>query len=266
MAELAENVSVWESDWDWCQRGEEWSAWWGGTEALWFGALLPRIHAFVPTGSILEIAPGYGRWTQYLKNLAERLIVVDLAERCIEHCRERFRDSDNIEYHVNDGRSLAAVPDRSLDFVFSFDSLVHVDADVLADYAGELARVMNPDAVAFLHHSNLGAYRTWTRLTHRTPARIRGPLIHRGALIDIAAWRAEDVTAEGFAATCERAGLACFSQERICWERGPFLTDALTLLTPVGSRWAGPRHSLRNPLFRREARRMARLYSGNVAG
>src|SRR4030088_2097980 len=113
MGDLVQNRAVWNETWDWSRRGEEWSDWWGGTEAEWFGALLPRIHAHVPPGTILEIAPGYGRWTQYLKDLCDRLIVVDLAERCILHCRERFADSPNIDYHVNDGRSLEMLADRS---------------------------------------------------------------------------------------------------------------------------------------------------------
>jgi SAM-dependent methyltransferase len=261
VAELSEHASLWDESWDWSQGGDEWSRWWGGTPALWHGALLPRIHPFVPAGTILEIAPGFGRWTQFLKDLCERLVVVDLAERCIEHCRRRFADATNIEYHRNDGRSLAMVADGSVDFAFSFDSLVHADADVLDSYLGELARTLAPDGVGFIHHSNLGAYRTLTRLTHRTPALIRAPLIRRGALIDIGAWRDEDVTAVEFAAACERAGLACFAQETIRWERGPWLTDALSLITPRGSRWERPHRLVRNRGFGREARRMAALYA-----
>jgi SAM-dependent methyltransferase len=261
VADVEQHVSVWDHEWDWSSAGDEWSQWWGGTPALWHGALLPRIHSFVPAPTMLEIAPGFGRWTQYLKDLAERLVIVDLAERCIAGCRERFADATNIEYHVNDGRSLAMVEDNSIDFAFSFDSLVHVDADVLEDYATELARVLAPDGVAFIHHSNLGAYRTLNRLTHRTPARLRSPLVRRGALIDIAAWRAEDVTADGFAEASERAGLACFSQETICWEHGRWMIDAISLLTRHGSRWARPRRLVRNPGFGREARRMAELYA-----
>lgn len=49
----------------------------GDTPAMWFGALLPRIHGFVPVPTILEIGPGHGRWTQYLKELAGRLVIVD---------------------------------------------------------------------------------------------------------------------------------------------------------------------------------------------
>src|SRR3954468_2896420 len=131
MGDVKKNLAIWTAHWDWSQQGDEWSAWWGGTPSLWYGALLPRIHSFVPPGTILEIAPGYGRWTQYLKNLCDELVIVDLTEGCIEHCRERFADADNIEYHVNDGRSLEMVEDGSVDFVFSFDSLVHAETDVL---------------------------------------------------------------------------------------------------------------------------------------
>src|SRR3954465_4440834 len=141
--------------WDWSTSGEEWSSWWGGTPALWYGALLPRIHSFVPTGTILEIAPGFGRWTQYLKDLADRLILVDLAEKCIEHCSTRFADAKNMEFHVNDGRSLPMVADASVDLVFSWDSLVHADMDIIDDYVGELRRILTPNGVAFLHHSNV---------------------------------------------------------------------------------------------------------------
>jgi ubiquinone/menaquinone biosynthesis C-methylase UbiE len=228
---------------------------------MWFGALLPRIHAHLPTGTILEIAPGYGRWTQFLKDSCERLVIVDLAERCIEHCRRRFADAGNIEYHVNDGRSLAMVEDGSIDFVFSFDSLVHVEADVLEAYLGELARKLRPDGVGFLHHSNAGRYRALTALAKRMPERVRRPLVNRGALVDVYAWRAESVTAEWFADQCGRAGLACVAQEKIPWQHGPFLTDVLSLFTPRGSRWERPLTVASNPHFRQEALRMARLWA-----
>jgi hypothetical protein len=61
MPTLNDNAQQWSSQWDWSEHGEEWSSWWGGTPALWFGALLPRLHAFLPTGTVLEIAPGFGR-------------------------------------------------------------------------------------------------------------------------------------------------------------------------------------------------------------
>ena len=118
-----------------------------------------RINRFVPTGTILEIAPGYGRWTQYLQGLCEQLVVVDLTENCIDHCRKRFADLDHITYHVNDGRSLAMIEDESIDFVFSFDSLVHVELDVLEAYLAQLGAKLRPGGAGFIHHSNAGSYR-----------------------------------------------------------------------------------------------------------
>src|SRR5262249_17939159 len=125
MATVEQNRSAWNETYSWEKRGEEWSEVWGGSESQWFGAIYPRLHRFIPTGTILEIAPGFGRWTHYLKNHCNKLFVVDLNERCITHCKERFADCTHISYHVNDGYSLAMVPDRSVDFVFCFDSLVH---------------------------------------------------------------------------------------------------------------------------------------------
>ena len=225
------------------------------------GRCCPRIHAFVPVGTVLEIAPGYGRWTQYLKDQCDQLVIVDLTEGCIDACRRRFADSENIDYHVNDGRSLDMVDDGSIDFAFSFDSLVHAEADVLEAYLSQLASKLKPDGVGFVHHSNIGAYRGLAKLTRRVPERIRRPLVRRGVLIDISAWRAESVTAGAFAADCQRVGLACIGQEKISWEFGAYMTDALSMFTPRGSRWERPSVVVRNPLFGAGGRRMARAYA-----
>lgn len=260
MPELEQNLRLWNADFDWSARGEEWSAWWGDTPALWYGALLPRIHPFVG-GTVLEIAPGFGRWTHYLKDLAERLIIVDLAERCIDHCHARFATATNIDYHVNDGRSLGMVADTSVDFAFSFDSLVHADTDVMKAYARELARVLKPGGVAFLHHSNLGAHGRAVTIAKRFPQRALRGLVDRGVLIDLYAWRSEDVTAEAVASAAAESGLSCVTQELISWEHGIYLTDALSILTPRGSRWDRPTRRVHNPWFGREGRRMRALYA-----
>jgi SAM-dependent methyltransferase len=262
MPTLDENVHNWSTTWDWSEEGDEWSRWWGGTPALWYGALLPRIHAIVPTGTVLEIAPGYGRWTHYLKDLCTELVIVDLTEKCIVHCRDRFREATNIAYHVNDGRSLAMVSDASIDFVFSFDSLVHAEATVVGGYLGELARKLKPDGIGFIHHSNAGALRPLNALSRRVPDRLFGRLVRRGIAVNLAAWRDEGMTAALFRHQCESAGLRCVTQELLSWEHGGYLIDCLSMFTLPGSRWDRATRVLRNPLFVGEARRMARLYAG----
>ncbi|MBV8561111.1 MAG: class I SAM-dependent methyltransferase [Acidimicrobiia bacterium] len=261
MGSLDDNRSVWTEGWDWSQRGDEWSGWWGGTAAMWYSALLPRIHAFVPAGTTLELAPGFGRWTQYLKDLCDRLIVVDLAQNCIDACRERFRDATNIAYHINDGRSLTMIDDESVDFVFSFDSLVHADTDVIDAYLSQLRHKLTADGVAFIHHSNAGAYRASSELARRLPPRWAGSLMHSGVLVDLTAWRSPSVTGDDVITLSRQAGLSCVAQERLSWENGYYLTDAISIVTRQGSRWDRPLATTTTRRFALEARRTARLYA-----
>jgi ubiquinone/menaquinone biosynthesis C-methylase UbiE len=261
MGDVRTLKSVFNDTWDWSTGGEEWSTWWGGTPSLWYGALLPRIHPFLPAPTVLEIAPGFGRWTQYLKDLAGKLILVDLAEKCIEHCQARFADANNIDYHVNDGRSLAMIPDASVDFVFTWDSLVHADMDIIDDYVVELARILTPNGVAFVHHSNVHMHSRSHAVAMRTPGKLLPKLINRGVLLDVYAWRAPTVSADRVGDACARSGLNVRSQELFTWEHGPYLTEAISLITPTGSTWARPTRRTRNRTFREEARRMAELYS-----
>jgi hypothetical protein len=261
MPTIDENLRNW-GGWDWSRQGEEWSDWWGDTAAMWHGVLLPRIHAMLPAGTGLELAPGYGRWTQFLKDRCEQLAIVDLTPECIEHCRRRFAGSPNLSYHVNDGRSLSMIEDATIDFAFSFDSLVHAGPEVLDVYVAQLAAKLSPDGIGFLHHSNAGALRRAGRATRRLPPRLLGPLMRRGVAMNLAAWRDERMSAELFRDQCRRAGLSCVGQELISWEFGPYLIDCLSVFTRPGSRWDRPARLLRNPLFVAEARRMRRLYAG----
>lgn len=253
---------MWGVDYDWTQEGEEWSSTWGGSESQWFGAIFPRIHSFVPTGTILELAPGFGRWTNYLKNCCEHLILVDLSENCIKACQQRFASESNITYHVNDGKSLAMVPDGSIDFVFSFDSLVHAEADVMQAYLNQLSKKLKSTGVGFVHHSNIGAYRGFFSMIEKIPSGLRDRLIQRGFL-DFTHWRAFSITGRLFEKFCEQAGLQCVSQELVNWGTKR-LIDCFSVFTLKTSARVRPNVVIENPDFMKEARmirRWSRVYS-----
>ena len=258
MPDLTEIRATWNSPSGWVAEGDEWSGPWGGTVPLWWGTLMPRIHSFVPTGTILEIGPGHGRWSQFLKDLCHTLVLVDVAENCIESCRARFAEAPNIRYHVGNGQSLDMLDDNSVDFAFSFDSLVHAEADALGGYARELARVLKPDGVGFLHHSNMGAYRRAATTARRVPDRLRRRLTRHGLLVNVYAWRAESTTAEWFAATANAAGLACIGQEKLAWEYGRALSDVISVVTPQGSPRERPNVVVENRRLMQEAAAIAR--------
>ncbi len=230
MPRLEQNKNHWGNDYAWPSQGDEWSQPWGGVAAQWYTSILPRIYSFIPTDTIVEIAPGFGRWTNYLKDSCRRLIVVDLNENCIDYCKRRFRTSPHIKYHVNDGKSLHMIPDDSVDFIFSFDSLVHVEADIIQSYLNECAKKLSANGVGFFHHSNIGMYQTWWALKDRfIPVNLRRYLTRKG-LLTYYHWRAFSVTAKIFEDCCERAGLKCVSQELINW-RGRLLIDCFSVFT-----------------------------------
>ena len=258
MPTIEENRAAWGEKYGWSDAVEEWSADWGGPSMQWYGSILPRIHAFVPTGSILEIACGFGRWTHFLKDLCRRLIAVDLAERCIQACRARFADSPHIAYVVNDGRSLAMIPEASVDFVFSFDSLVHADASVLQAYLGQLPRILTRDGVAFLHHSNLGEYPRYRRL-ERHPCLYR--LLRGLRLIDEVQshWRDLSVTAALMAGWARERGLCCINQEIVTWRTRRTLMDCMSTIVREGSVLAREPRVIRNTRFVDEMHRLRRL-------
>src|ERR1700712_2655035 len=211
MPELADNLSMWNEAYDWSQQGDEWSDAWGGVSHQWWVTLFSRIQGFVPAGRILEIAPGYGRWTHYLRDLCDELIGVDIAESAVAHCRERFAGDAHVRFEVNDGTSLAVAAARSVDLVFSFDSLVHAERDVMAGYLQEFARVLADDGVAFIHHSNMGSYEVGTYDPHN---------IH---------WRATSVSAAIVEQHAQDAGLRCVSQETVAWGNTTLLNDCFSV-------------------------------------
>jgi SAM-dependent methyltransferase len=146
-----EEQRLWNLNSNWTIDGHEWSKSFGTTEELWNNEIFDKIKEFRGK-KILEIAPGFGRITQFLSILAGELIIVDLNPLCIEKTRTKLKHHV-LAYFVNDGKSIPKVRDNSQDLVFSFDSFVHMHANVTEDYVKEIYRVLKPGGQAFIHHS-----------------------------------------------------------------------------------------------------------------
>jgi hypothetical protein len=252
MNSVEQNLKFWGQTYSWHEEGEEWSRIWGGSEAQWFFVIYPRIHRFLPVGAILEIAPGYGRWTEYLMGNCQRLVGVDLSATCVEACQRRFAATPAASFHVNDGYSLDMVADASIDFAFSFDSLVHAERDVIAAYAAELAKKLTPTGVAFLHHSNLGAY--CDPATGELPAAVAN--LHARSL---------SVSAKGVAEECGKVGLRCVSQELVNWGVD-YLSDCFSVVIRSGPEGSPDQLVVENPDFMKEAIHVAKVSPPYVRG
>jgi SAM-dependent methyltransferase len=263
MPSVDDNKKQWDGKYDWSGHGDEWSASWGSPSIQWYGTILPRIHHFLPTDTILEIACGYGRWTQFLKNMCHNLKIIDLSEECIQACKKRFSESSNISYHLNDGKSLQMISDASVDLVFSFDSLVHADNTVMEAYISQLPRILKDEGIAFIHHSNLGEYRRTYSGIVKNPK--LGWLLGRlgilerrlhGRDINVSATTVKNLAAEH--------GLSCISQEVLSWGTKRTLIDCFSTIVKNRSTLARKNQFYRNDKFMQEVRnlhKLSRLYS-----
>jgi SAM-dependent methyltransferase len=234
MPELDWNLKHWSNGYRWVSGGEEWSDKWGGSEAQWFGSLYPRLHRFLPAQAILEIAPGFGRWTKFLLPACQDYIGIDLSAKCIEACTINFASAGHARFLRNDGLSLDAAPEGHFDLVFTFDSLVHVEMDVLDRYIPQILRKLAPNGAAFVHHSNRKALPLGTKNSHQ---------------------RAESVSAETFAMRVSENGGKILVQERINWGEAN-LSDCLTLFARKEHTDTAPPAQIENPNYMEEADRI----------
>lgn len=198
-----------------CARPELWSNWFDEAEASmesqWNDPIWPLIRR-ADFANVLEIAPGAGRNSARLKEHARELHLVDLNGYALDRCRARFADHRGpcaIHYHQNDGTSLAFLPDASISLVYSWDSMVHFERDVVASYVREFARVMRPGAWGFVHHSNYGA-------TSDDPDIERAPHLR------------SNLSAERFGAYCRANGLERTNHLVFDWGGVPE-TDCISL-------------------------------------
>ena len=156
MPTLEEN-KFWNTQYDWKMDGDEWSNQaeyckknyqeWAGSIAKTF--ILKNISL---NSDILEIAPGHGRWTKFLLNNYRNLTLADINSKCLEFCKKRFSNFKHVRYYANNGKDLKLIKDDSIDFIWSYDSFVHMEKDVVASYIKEFSRILRKGGAAIIHH------------------------------------------------------------------------------------------------------------------
>jgi SAM-dependent methyltransferase len=234
MASVEQNRTMWDRTYDWSEGGDEWSSGWGGPRPQWCHWIEPRLLAALgpahpAVSTVVEIGCGHGRWTGFLADRYEHVTAFDLAPGCVEVCRVRFSERPGVRVSVCDGASLPGVEDRSVDLVFSFDSLVHADRVAIDGYLAECARVLTTDGLAFLHHSNLAScgIDRWRLLDHRWARR---PLAAVGLAEPTVHWRDPSVDADLVVGSAAAHGLRCVHQELVRWGTQRRFTDCISVL------------------------------------
>jgi hypothetical protein len=129
-----------------------------------------------------------------------------MSAKCVAACQQTFAKASHALFYQNDGLTLKMTGPVKFDFIFSFDSLVHAEADVFAAYIPQIIALLTDIGFAFIHHSNFAN---------------SGAKENRGA-------RSESVTANLVSRLVQEAGGHIIIQEVINW-CGVEPTDCLTL-------------------------------------
>ena len=176
--------------------------------------------------AVAEIGCGLGRITRVLAARARRVVALDVSDEMLAQARTHNPDLSNVEWVLGDGRSLAPVPDGSVDACVSVVVLQHVpDPAITLDYVRDLGRALRPGGWAALqvsddpdiHRPRQGAGQRLLAAVGRAPRGQRHP-----------AWLGSRADLEAIAATGRAHGVEV---ERV-WGRGSQYCQLLLRRSP----------------------------------
>lgn len=158
-----QNSAMWDQ-YDWQRLGEEWTeqahVQRGFDAEEWKARLIrERLERYMPSdGTLLEVGPGGGRWTESLLARSRSLMLVDVAAKCLSLCRERFHADPRLRFHLVDPTrpefiDASVVPDESVDGIWSYDVFVHINPTDISKYLRDFRRILRPGAAAVIHHT-----------------------------------------------------------------------------------------------------------------
>ncbi|MCH5261310.1 MAG: methyltransferase domain-containing protein [Lachnospiraceae bacterium] len=104
--------------------------------------------------NVVELACGRGRHVPRYIEKSGRITLVDILDKNIEYCKERFRDEKNIVYYKNNGYDLQDLQSGVYTSLFTYDAMVHFEMLDIFNYLKETERILVGGGKALFHHSN----------------------------------------------------------------------------------------------------------------
>lgn len=109
----------------------------------------PYLHS---DSVVLEIGPGNGRWTQFFTK-AKQVFCVDILD-LEQVLRKRFLNMNLKMFVLKDGVKLDFLKDNQIDYIFSFDTFVHLGQNCIKAYFKEFYRVLKSGGHGVIHYSD----------------------------------------------------------------------------------------------------------------
>lgn len=133
--------------------GEEW----GGPEFA--DHIVDLVSDYLGANAdVLELGCGGGKFSQRIAPKCRSLLCTDISAAMIEHTRSSLAAcgvDGNVGYHVLNGVDFAGIPSDSLDFIFSYDVLLHLQPQNVFSYLRDARRVLRRNGTIMVHQINL---------------------------------------------------------------------------------------------------------------
>jgi SAM-dependent methyltransferase len=108
-----------------------------------------------PQSLVLEIGPGGGRFTRYLLD-AREIILVDIVPDFFEYIKQRFpQQASKMRFYEPKNHELEGIESNSVDYVMTFDAFVHIEPEGIREYLQHIARVLKPGSIAVIHYGDI---------------------------------------------------------------------------------------------------------------
>jgi ubiquinone/menaquinone biosynthesis C-methylase UbiE len=104
--------------------------------------------------TVVEIGSGGGRWTKYLLE-ANELVLVELNSIFFPYLKERFPGlGEKMRFYHTSGYEMEGIASDSIDFLFTFGTFVHIEPDGIFTYLAEIRRVLKQGATAVVQYAD----------------------------------------------------------------------------------------------------------------
>src|SRR4051794_10700887 len=133
--------------------GEEW----GGAEFA--ERIVTEVAApyLGPAADVLELGCGGGKFSAHLRKRSGSLVCADISADMLRRTRAHVGEGEDVSYLQLNGRDFGGVAEASVDFIYSYDVLLHLQPQNVFSYLLDARRILRPGGVFMVHAINLAA-------------------------------------------------------------------------------------------------------------
>jgi SAM-dependent methyltransferase len=136
-----------------------------------------------PDHIAVDIGCGGGRWTRYLLGF-KTVYAVDYYEQLLSEFRKTFSRYKHVKPIKNSGTDFPGVAPQSVDYVFSFGCLGHINQTLIDGYLAHIKQILKRGGNVVIHYSDKNKVMAQDRgFSDNTPEQMRALVLSHGFTI-----------------------------------------------------------------------------------